>query len=142
MSKAPTKIIRAGGAVVTRAHPRRGTEVVIIHRKRYDDWTLPKGKVENGELLPVTAVREVLEETGVTIRLNSPLDTVRYPTTSGPEGRRLVDRVGDLGRAPGAGRGGRRGRVAAAAVGDEPIDLSPRPRGWSSSASSSRRRRR
>ena len=68
---------------MTRVHPRRGTEVVIIHRKRYDDWTLPKGKVENGELLPATAVREVLEETGVTIRLNSPLDSVRYPTTSG-----------------------------------------------------------
>ena len=83
MSKTPTKLIRAGGAVVTRVHPRRGTEVVIIHRKRYDDWTLPKGKVENGELLPATAVREVLEETGVTIRLNSPLDSVRYPTTSG-----------------------------------------------------------
>ena len=83
MSKTPTKLIRAGGAVVTRVHPRRGTEVVIIHRKRYDDWTLPKGKVENGEPLPATAVREVLEETGVTIRLNSPLDSVRYPTTSG-----------------------------------------------------------
>ncbi len=83
VSKTSTKLIRAGGAVVTRVHPRRGTEVVIIHRKRYDDWTLPKGKVENGELLPATAVREVLEETGVTIRLNSPLDSVRYPTTSG-----------------------------------------------------------
>ncbi len=78
-----TKLIRAGGAVVTREHPRNGTEVVVIHRKRYDDWTLPKGKVENGELLPVTAVREVLEETGVTIRLGSPLDTIRYQTASG-----------------------------------------------------------
>ena len=38
--------ILAGGAVVTREDPLRGTEVVIIHRKRYDDWTLPKGKLD------------------------------------------------------------------------------------------------
>ena len=48
---------------------------MIVHRKRYDDWTLPKGKVEAGESLPACAVREVQEETGVTIRLGVPLDT-------------------------------------------------------------------
>ena len=41
----------------------RGTEVVVVHRKRYDDWSLPKGKVETGESVPAAAVREVLEET-------------------------------------------------------------------------------
>ena len=61
--------ILAGGAVVTREHPLRGAEVVIVHRKRYEDWTLPKGKLETGESLPACAVREVWEETGVTIRL-------------------------------------------------------------------------
>jgi 8-oxo-dGTP diphosphatase len=55
--------------------------VVVVHRKRYDDWSLPKGKVENGESVPAAAVREVLEETGVTIRLGVPLDTVCYDLT-------------------------------------------------------------
>ena len=36
----------------------------MIHRPRYDDWSLPKGKVDPGETAPVAAVREVLEETG------------------------------------------------------------------------------
>jgi 8-oxo-(d)GTP phosphatase len=76
--RSPGRPILAGGAVVTREDPSRGTEVVIIHRKRYDDWTLPKGKVEAGEPVPVCAVREVHEETGVTIRLSLPLDAITY----------------------------------------------------------------
>jgi 8-oxo-dGTP pyrophosphatase MutT (NUDIX family)/phosphohistidine phosphatase SixA len=78
-----TKPVLAGGAVVTREDPVRGIEVLIIHRMRYSDWTLPKGKVDAGESLPACAVREVLEETGVTIRLGVPLDTVRYDTAKG-----------------------------------------------------------
>jgi 8-oxo-(d)GTP phosphatase len=85
----PAKPILAGGAVVTRPHPIRGTEILIIHRERYDDWTLPKGKVEPGESLPACAVREVAEETGVTIRLNAPLDTIRYE--AGKTGPKKVD---------------------------------------------------
>jgi 8-oxo-dGTP pyrophosphatase MutT (NUDIX family)/phosphohistidine phosphatase SixA len=77
----PAKPVLAGGAVVTRQHPTRGVEVLVVHRKRYDDWSLPKGKVENGESVPAAAVREVLEETGVTIRLGVPLDTVCYDLT-------------------------------------------------------------
>ena len=72
------RAVLAAGAVVTREHPTRGTEVVIVHRKRYDDWSLPKGKLEAGESLPACAVREVQEETGVTVRLDGPLDQVSY----------------------------------------------------------------
>jgi 8-oxo-dGTP diphosphatase len=77
------KPILAAGAVVTRTHPSRGTEVVLVHRKRYDDWTLPKGKLEAGESLPACAVREVFEETGVTTRLGAPLDQMTYDTGKG-----------------------------------------------------------
>jgi 8-oxo-dGTP diphosphatase len=72
----------------------RGTEVVIVHRKRYDDWTLPKGKVEAGESVPVCAVREVHEETGVTIRLGVPLDSITYE--AGNAGLKKVDYWGGV----------------------------------------------
>jgi 8-oxo-dGTP pyrophosphatase MutT (NUDIX family)/phosphohistidine phosphatase SixA len=92
--RSPSRPILAGGAVVTREHPTRGTEVVIIHRKRYDDWTLPKGKVEAGEPVPVCAVREVHEETGVTIRLGVPLDSITYE--AGNSGLKRVDYWGGV----------------------------------------------
>ena len=77
----PARPVLAGGAVVTRQNPSRGTEVLLVHRQRYDDWSLPKGKVDNGESVPAAAVREVLEETGVSVRLGVPLDTVSYDLT-------------------------------------------------------------
>ena len=92
--RSPGRPILAGGAVVTRVHPERGIEVVIIHRKRYDDWTLPKGKVEAGESLPACAVREVHEETGVTIRLGVPLDSISYE--AGNAGLKKVDYWGGI----------------------------------------------
>jgi 8-oxo-(d)GTP phosphatase len=92
--RVPGRPILAGGAVVTREHPARGTEVVIIYRKRYDDWTLPKGKVEVGESVPVCAVREVHEETGVRIRLAAPLDSISYE--AGNAGPKKVDYWGGV----------------------------------------------
>jgi 8-oxo-dGTP pyrophosphatase MutT (NUDIX family)/phosphohistidine phosphatase SixA len=89
-----TKPTLAGGAVVTRPDPARGDEALIIHRKRYDDWTLPKGKADPGETLPECAVREVREETGVTIRLGVPLDTIQYD--AGKAGPKKVDYWGGV----------------------------------------------
>ena len=57
--------------------------IAVIHRPHYDDWSLPKGKINPGECLPQTAVREVAEETGIDIRLGVPLDRQEYPTSKG-----------------------------------------------------------
>lgn len=57
-------------------------EIALIHRPRYDDWSLPKGKVDPGENLPGTAMREILEETGFEVRLGWLLGYVHYPVGS------------------------------------------------------------
>ena len=69
--------ILAAGAVVTRDVGGR-REILLVHRPRYQDWSLPKGKLEPGETLPAAAVRETAEETGVEIRLGAALPLVRY----------------------------------------------------------------
>jgi 8-oxo-(d)GTP phosphatase len=58
-------------------------EVAVIHRPRYDDWSLPKGKVDPGETAPVAAVREVCEETGHHCVIGRRLNTVSYPIDLG-----------------------------------------------------------
>jgi 8-oxo-dGTP diphosphatase len=58
-------------------------EVAIIHRPRYDDWSLPKGKLDPGETEPVTAVREIAEETGHASHLGRRLTSVTYPIETG-----------------------------------------------------------
>jgi 8-oxo-(d)GTP phosphatase len=73
-----TQTVLAAGAVVWRRVADE-TELLVVHRPKYDDWTFPKGKIDRGERLPVTAVRETLEETTVLIRLGLPLTAVRYP---------------------------------------------------------------
>lgn len=59
-----TNDIRAAGGLVLRTHPRKGLQVLIAHRPDYNDWTLPKGKVDRGEDELTCALREVFEETG------------------------------------------------------------------------------
>lgn len=79
-----TKAELAAGAVLWRTNGSAAApEIAIIHRPRYDDWSLPKGKVEPGETEPVTAVREVHEETGYTAHLGRRLIAVSYPVERG-----------------------------------------------------------
>ncbi|SPM27373.1 hydrolase, NUDIX family protein, partial [Mycobacterium terramassiliense] len=77
--------VYAAGAVLWRPGEsgNPGLEVAVIHRPRYDDWSLPKGKVDPGETAPVAAVREVLEETGHGAVLGRRLDVVSYPIEQG-----------------------------------------------------------
>ena len=72
--------VLAAGAVVWRP-AKDDLELLVVHRPRHGDWSLPKGKVDPDEQLPVTAVREVLEETSVPIRLGLPLAQMRYEVT-------------------------------------------------------------
>ena len=79
-----SKAVLAAGAVLWRPNGEPSSpEVAIIHRPRYDDWSLPKGKVDPGETEPVTAVREVLEETGYSSHLGRRLTAVSYPVEQG-----------------------------------------------------------
>jgi 8-oxo-dGTP diphosphatase len=66
--------VQAAGGVVVRADGR----IAVIHRPRYDDWSLPKGKLDPGESFEDGAVREVLEETGVRGRIVSELEPTSY----------------------------------------------------------------
>ncbi len=78
------RALLAAGAVLWRPLDVTGAaEVAVIHRPRYDDWSLPKGKVDPGETGPVAAVREVEEETGFRAHLGRRLTTVSYPVDQG-----------------------------------------------------------
>jgi len=71
-------VVQAAGGVVTR-NARDGTlEVLVVHRPRYDDWSLPKGKLEPGESFEDAARREIEEETGVQVELGAALPTTDY----------------------------------------------------------------
>ncbi|WP_343571435.1 bifunctional NUDIX hydrolase/histidine phosphatase family protein [Mycobacterium sp.] len=79
-SRSASKIVLAAGGVLWRPdHRESAEEVAVIHRPRYDDWSLPKGKVDPGETEPVTAVREIFEETGHHVQLGRRIATVSYP---------------------------------------------------------------
>jgi 8-oxo-(d)GTP phosphatase len=85
MSQDPEII--AGGVVVA----RRGPEVLLVHRPKYDDWSFPKGKVDPGEHVTAAAVREVAEETGLHVRLGPPLESQHYTVRNGQSREKRVD---------------------------------------------------
>ncbi|MBA8823195.1 8-oxo-dGTP diphosphatase [Saccharopolyspora lacisalsi] len=73
-----TRIVRAAGAVVWRARTDGVPEIALVHRPHYDDWSLPKGKLDPGETVAHTAAREVTEETGLTCVLSRYLRRITY----------------------------------------------------------------
>ena len=70
--------ITAGGGVLLRRDGDRRTRVAVIHRPKYMDWSLPKGKLEKGESFKQAALREVEEETGYRCRELGELPPVSY----------------------------------------------------------------
>ncbi len=82
---APAPVL-AAGALTWRDGPA-GVEVLLVHRPRYDDWSIPKGKLDKGETFPAAAVREVQEETGFRVRLHRPLPAAVYLL---PDGRSKI----------------------------------------------------
>jgi 8-oxo-dGTP diphosphatase len=76
--------VKAAGGVLLRP----GGEVALVHRPKYDDWTLPKGKLDAGETFEQAALREVEEETGLRARLLRELPSTEYHDANGR--RKLV----------------------------------------------------
>jgi 8-oxo-dGTP diphosphatase len=78
----PAPEVRAAGGLVVRDGDR-GPEVALVHRPRYDDWSLPKGKLQDGEDWLAAALREVEEETGLRCEAGEELEPARYRDRKG-----------------------------------------------------------
>ena len=96
VEQAGKPVVRAAGGVVWRQaaglNGEQQIEVAIIHRPRYDDWSIPKGKLVPGESDLEGAIREVAEETGYRVRVGRPLGEVTYVKRMGTEDRQKVVR--------------------------------------------------
>ncbi len=85
MTPSEPDVVAAGGVLWRPAGD--GLELALVHRPRYDDWSLPKGKLDRGETVLAAAAREVTEETGYPVRLGHRLTEVSYRV---PEGVKVV----------------------------------------------------
>ena len=72
--------VLAAGAIVWRRNDSDELEVALIHRPKYDDWSFPKGKLEENEIAIACAFREVMEETGFSIVMGPYIGELNYLT--------------------------------------------------------------
>ena len=78
------RVTRAAGGLLWRTGPA-GYEIAVIRREKYQDWTLPKGKLDPGESWEAAAIREVREETGFKAKLLGFAGAAAYSTDKGPK---------------------------------------------------------
>jgi 8-oxo-dGTP diphosphatase len=76
-------VVRAAGGLVVRLAAEETAEVLVVHRRRYGDWSFPKGKLHPGETEEACALREVEEETGVRCELVEELPSTAYVDSQG-----------------------------------------------------------
>ena len=83
-------MVRAAGGIIV-----RDGSVLLVHRPKYDDWSFPKGKLEEDEAWEQGAVREVEEETGLRCEAGELVGTTRYFVLQGPKAVRYYRMSGD-----------------------------------------------